>query len=177
MNTQAEYDSAVAHQRPHSQDIAAHMPTLLRLAKECETVVEFGNRTGNSTLAFLLAGCRTYSFDLAGQQFTPPADSAHLWSFHQANTTTLLDIPECDMLFIDTLHNYDVVVAELLHAPKVRRYIAFHDTVLFAYADESGPGPGIWKAVEEFIAANKGVWELRLQHDYCNGLTVLERVQ
>lgn len=161
-------------------DINQHMPRLRALAEACQTIVEFGTRSGNSTTAFLagldpIPGATLHSYDIAPQQFTPPELLFATWEFHQADTTQLEWIPACDLLFIDTLHNCDVVAAELAHADSVRRWIAFHDTVLFGSRDEAGPGPGINHAIFRFLAAHPE-WRVLEHHAHNCGLLVLERV-
>ncbi len=47
------------------------------------------------------------------------------------------EIDETDLLFIDTWHCYDQLFAELTkHAPKVKKYIAFHDTQTYGTRSE-----------------------------------------
>ena len=47
--------------------------------------------------------------------------------------TKAIDIEETDLLFIDTLHTYDQLAAELArHGMKARRWIVLHDTTTFA---------------------------------------------
>jgi hypothetical protein len=52
-----------------------------------------------------------------------------------------------------------------MHAHKVRKYLIFHDTVLFKDLN---------KAISEFIEANKE-WKIKEVLTNNNGLTVLER--
>ena len=87
---------------------------------------------------------------------------------------------------------------ELRFAPRVRRWIAVHDTRRYAadaqcVLDACGESccsrdaaehnwtrdeaaVGIVRAVNEFIAANSA-WEVAVQHDVNSGLTLLQRVQ
>jgi hypothetical protein len=68
-------------------------------------------------------------------------------------------IPECDLLFIDTEHTYNQLTQELkLHSKKVRKYIILHDTNL----------PLMWKAVED---SGLKVKERFLNN---NGLTIIQ---
>jgi hypothetical protein len=165
-----------------ASDINQHMPRLRALASCCSVVVEFGTRSGNSTVAFLQGlADRTagtlHSYDIAPQQFQPPElPESVAWQFHQADTTQLDTIPACDLLFIDTLHNFEVVEAELQHHRQVARWIAFHDTVLFGSRDELGYGPGINHAIFRFLAANHE-WAVLEHHAHNCGLLVLQRRQ
>lgn len=160
-------------------DINEHLPALYALAFKCNTIVEFGTRSGHSTAALLAGldntvGTALHSYDIAPQQFTPAALDLVTWHFTQADTSDLYAIPECDLLFIDTLHTCDQVRAELRCARYVRRWIAFHDTVLFGWRDEHpGHGPGIMQAILEFLAEHPQ-WRVLSHNPANNGLLVLE---
>ena len=78
-------------------------------------------------------------------------------------------------MLVDSLHIYEQVAEELrLHAPKVRKYIVFHDTTTFADHGEFG-GKGIWPAVQEFIDSHPE-WQMIERRTNNNGLTVLKKV-
>jgi hypothetical protein len=93
--------------------------------------------------------------------------------------TTKCDIEETDFLFIDTLHNYNQIRAELsLHGNKVRKYIGFHDTTLFETRGETytgSPESGIWLGIEEFMNENPH-WVLHERFTNNCGLTILKRI-
>lgn len=160
-------------------DIHEHLPTLLNLAQQCQHITEMGVRTGASTRAFLAADRVLRSYDLyLDDEVTAWFDLANLLGrdavYTKADVLTI-HIDDTDLLFIDTLHNYDQLRQELArHSSKVRRYMAFHDTETFGWRDEMGTGPGLRQALDEFLAASP---QWRLQHRYTNnnGLTVLER--
>ena len=79
-------------------------------------------------------------------------------------------------LFIDTNHNYSQIKEELrLHAEKVSRFIVMHDTTTFADHSEDNLPPGMWQAIEEFLAAHPE-WTLMARFHHNNGLTILKRV-
>lgn len=159
-------------------DINEHMAYLGALASECQHITEFGTRGGNSTAAFL-AGLPPdgllESYDISPCQDAIPAE-LHLgrWRFHQANTATLEYIAETDLLFIDTLHTCDQVKAELAHGNRARKYLVFHDTVLFGSRDETGGGPGILPAINLFIEQNPH-WTSYQAFEHNNGLLILRR--
>ncbi len=164
-------------------DIIEHLPLLHYLAKQCTFVTEFGTRTGNSTIAFLSSGCCLTSYDIEETQLSFPEECfnifgpvRHPWRFVRANTAELEDILPTCLLFIDTLHTYAQVKAELKHAGKVRRFLAFHDTVLNGQHGENGER-GIEDAINEFMQANTGQWRVFCHMRNCNGLLVLERVK
>ena len=47
-----------------SSDINEHIPFLFQLAKECQSIIEFGVRYGTSTRAFLYSSTPLKSYDL-----------------------------------------------------------------------------------------------------------------
>ena len=94
--------------------------------------------------------------------------------FHQADVLWV-DIEETDLLFIDTLHDYEQLVQELaLHARKARKYIVLHDTTTFGETGETPGHRGLWPAVEEFLS--RGGFQVKERYSNNNGLTVLERI-
>ena len=160
-------------------DINEHLPVLKQLAESVEHVTEMGVRTGVSTRAFLVAAQVLRSYDIqldAGVQrlFDIANSFGHDAVYQQANVLEV-GIDETDLLFIDTLHNYQQLTAELAkHSARVRRYIVLHDTETYGHRDEIGDGPGLAPAVREFLAANNQ-WRLHHQYHNNNGLTVLAR--
>ena len=111
-------------------DISEHLPTLRLLSSLCDHVVELGVRTGVSTAAIISSGTPSTHYDILPQPYQFPEKN----KFIQANTLEIT-IPETDMLFIDSEHSYPQLSQELkLHASRVRKYIAFHDTTTFADA-------------------------------------------
>jgi hypothetical protein len=176
---------------PHCVDIWEHFPTLVKLASKCQSVVEMGVRGGCSAYA-LAAGlegsgaddkwmlyldinncqnpkleelCKTVGIKIKFQQ----ADSRYV------------ELPECDLLFIDTLHTYGQLKTELeIHHCKAKRYIVMHDTEApwgnKNEVDDGSPDKGLRPAVDDFLAEHKDQWELHSHHANCHGLTVLERI-
>lgn len=166
-------------------DIHEHLPALSKLASQCTHVTEFGVRGGNSTIALLYGLCAggqqsaLYSYDQAphGIEFSPPLPPEVSWRFVLADTSALPQIAPTDLLFIDTLHTCAQVAAELRHAPQVRKYLAFHDTVLFGWVDEApGNGPGIMQAIFDFLGSAEGIhWYVVSHAPRNNGLLILAR--
>lgn len=157
-------------------DITEHLCTLRLLARDCNHVTEFGVRTGNSTVAFLAGLSPTgklVSYDLNQPNFEAPDDAQGRWTFTQSNTAALPLIEETDFLFIDTLHTYDQVKQELKHGNQARKWLAFHDTVLFGTHGEIGQR-GINDAISEFQNANPH-WKTFASCLHNNGMLVLER--
>lgn len=153
-------------------DFYLHIPMLRALASICNHVTEMGVRTGVSTRAILVENCVLRSYDI---DFNPYVEMLFEkaralgkdMKYIRANTLAL-EIEETDLLFIDTEHTYQQLSQELrLHAPKVRRFLAFHDT---------GPpfGGELLPAIVEFLACNPD-WRVRTHNIHCHGFTVLER--
>lgn len=154
-------------------DIGEHLETLKSYSAKCDRVVEFGVRTGNSTLA-LLAGqpVTLISYDIepfTGENFElimNAEDNFTEFYFEQASTLDIT-IEECDMLFIDTEHTYKQLRAELeKHGNKASKFIIFHDTVAFGYE--------LLPAINEFIEENPH-WYIAANYYNNNGLMILER--
>jgi translation initiation factor RLI1 len=126
-------------------DIFEHVPVLHNLAKECGSVTELGVRTGISTRGFLCL------------------DNIRLRS-----DSLKIEIEPTDMMFVDTDHTYSQVTKELeLHASKVKKYIGFHDTDV--YASE------VLAAVVNFMMKNRE-WQFHYFTKRNNGLTIIKRI-
>lgn len=162
-------------------DINEHLPMLYFLAQQCDHVTEFGVRTGASTLAFLHglqgrpATLRSYDInDQYGVQDSLTRWTRVEWTFSICSTLSITRIEPTDLLFVDTLHNYDQVRQELaLHGEAARRWIVFHDTETFGTVGDDG-GRGINQAITEWLEA-KPEWRIVYRTHRNNGLTVIER--
>lgn len=158
-----------------------HLPMLYFLAQQCDHVTEFGVRTGASTLAFLHglqgrpATLRSYDInDQYGVQDSLTKWTRVEWTFSICSTLSITRIEPTDLLFVDTLHNYDQVRQELaLHGDAARRWIVFHDTETFGTVGDDG-GRGINQAITEWLEA-KPEWRIVYRTHRNNGLTVIER--
>ena len=153
-------------------DIYFHVPTLFEYANRVNHITEFGVRTGVSTRAFLYSIklnntiIRSYdiSFDESANKLFEEAKNQGLDAKYIIDSTLNAVIEDTELLFIDTNHTYEQVSSELnLHAHKVSKYIAFHDTKAF---------PDINRAIDEFCQKYNS-WTT----DYCteenHGLTIL----
>jgi hypothetical protein len=173
-----------------SSDIHEHLPILKKYAEECDIVVEMGVRSIVSTWAFLSAkpsklisvdivhpmdyinhdpdGC---NLDLVKEL----ADKNNIDFDFILGDTLKIDPIECDLLFIDTLHDYDQLKGELeIHSGSCRKYIILHDTTHFSSMGETPGKEGIWRAIEEFITSSKD-WTIKERLVNNNGLTILEK--
>lgn len=160
-------------------DINEHLPTLRRYAEQCDFIVELGVRKIVSTWAFLAGKSKR----LISVDITHPKDyGGDLWevegaareagiTFDFALKSSLdIDLPEHDLLFIDTLHTYEQLAAELnRHHKQARKFIIMHDTNL------AGDPDNMRKAVNDFLDSHTE-WEVAEHFDNNNGLTILKRV-
>jgi len=162
-------------------DINEHLPILKRYAKKCRHVTEMGVRGIVSTYALLAGHPYTLiSYDIRNCDWKPLQKQAleeNYTNFQFIIGNTLeIEIDPTELLFIDTLHNYDQLSVELkLHAPKVSKYLIFHDTTTYAYIGESYDGLsrlGLWPAIEEFMEDNPE-WSIKERFTNNNGLTIL----
>jgi GT2 family glycosyltransferase len=171
-------------------DINEHLPTLRRIAEECEHVTEFGTRSGVSTSALLAAQPKKLiSYDVAAQcackELKKVSGKTNLVYVHGpeiGNTLTCPVIEETGFLFIDTKHTGDQVFIELdRHAARVRKYIAFHDVVTYG---EKGEGytaenkvTGLMAGINKFLEQHQDEWEQAEWYPNNNGLMVIKRIK
>lgn len=188
-------------------DIHEHMPFLRELSRSCASICEMGVRRCVSSWAFLLGlaeSCaqekKLLCVDIV------PADISELKALGRSLipsvgvTMTVADsrkviLPQdCDLLFLDTLHVYGQLKAELwAHRARVRRYIVLHDTEVDGttgevirmgwdarkMSQETGISEaditrGLRPAVDEFLSDFPD-WILHKHFTNNNGLTVLVR--
>jgi cephalosporin hydroxylase len=168
-------------------DICEHLPTLKRYAEECEHITEMGVRWVVSTYALMMGKPKkliSIDIDSIEKYGTKISDLVELgnsvgidFNFIISDTRQI-EIEETDLLFIDTLHNYNQLKSELeLHGNKAKKYLIFHDTTLFEFRDErheNAETPGLWPALEEFLQKNQQ-WEILERYTNNCGLTVLKR--
>lgn len=147
-------------------DTIEHHATMTRYASQCDVICEFGVHLGGSTRAFLrgVKG-RLESWDIDHCGGTRAEIQDPKWIFHHADSREA-NIPECDMLFIDSEHTKRQVAAELLHAGKVRKWLMFHDTMSFPTE--------VLPAVLDFLAQHPE-WRVLEHYEFNHGLLLLER--
>lgn len=175
-------------QKPN--DINEHLPILKKYSEQSCVVIEMGVRSIVSTWAFLYGKPKKMiSIDIVEPKkyinHDPSGCDINLveqlakendveFNFILGNTLEI-EIPECDLLFIDTLHDYTQLKKELeLHAKKVKKYIIFHDTETFKNNGETKGEKGIWFAIEEFLSNNKE-WNIAEHFSNNNGLTIIKK--
>jgi len=203
-------ESLFANLKKEKGDINEHLETLKSLASECDTVVEFGVRWMVSIVALAVSGCKNlYAYDVIDPAAFDPYRFQQLkiyceknninFKLNIENVLKIKEMPECDMLFLDTFHAYLQLKCELfLFSDKVKKYIVMHDTTSFASSDETyitreawldthkgnkeifniidakSKKTGLTPAIEEFLEANPN-WKVFKKYTNNNGLTILKR--
>lgn len=172
--------------------MSPHLPRLRALAEGLDLAVEFGVKRGASSTALLLGANRVMSFDIVE---TPQARALQQlagdrWTYRIEDSRKAV-VPWCDLLFLDSLHTYDQVRAELhRHAGMVRRYLVFHDTITFGSIGAKGEsGDQLWTyqrgvsvprealgirpAIDELLIRDPS-WRIAAHYTDSHGLLVLE---
>jgi predicted O-methyltransferase YrrM len=185
-------------------DINQHLYTLCDYAKRCQSIAELGVAAGTSTAA-LACGLAAQApeskqllcvdiDDCSAVEALALARRAGIDAcFVQADSVSI-DIPDVDLLFIDTWHCHGHLRRELRrHQHRVRSWIILHDTEIDGYTGESvrrgqdliglqqATGysidelyRGLGFALDEFLAAAPQ-WRIERIFRHNNGLTVLRR--
>lgn len=203
-NAQSQLNNLFEYYSHDWSDIHEHVPILRDIAKQCESAVELGVRSMNSTWGILLGlsenSLQFHSY-IGIDLENPPENMLNLakkltseigisFQFWQANDMNI-NIPVSDMLFIDTLHTYCHLTYELeKFSSKIKKFIVMHDTSDPWgsnddpwYSGDHSEYPswidfnkrGLWPAVEDFLARHPE-WTLKERRLNCFGLTILERV-
>lgn len=163
-------------------DINQHLEYMHDLCVEFDVqqVVELGVRSGLSTAAFLAAMDKTdgrvWSCDVSPASCVPEIVHHPRWTFVWGDDIdSVAQAPHCDVLFIDTSHQYEHTRRELdAYAGKVRPggVILLHDTQLQSPdGTPTVPFP-VRTAALEFQAAHPEWAWTEFEHNY--GLGVLK---
>ena len=184
------------HHKNTSSDINEHLETFKRYSSECETIVEMGVRSIISTWAFVMGQPKKMiSIDFQhpeifggniNEVYRICSDLGIDYEFKLENTLEC-EIEQCDLLFIDTWHDYLQLKSELYrHHSKVNKYIILHDTYSFGFKDEdlyseydmgrkeNNLPKGLILAVDEFLLYNPQ-WFIFERFANNNGITILKR--
>lgn len=159
-------------------DIHEHLQTLYFLTVELnlKNILELGTRTGESTIAFLLAAKeidgKVTSVDIdscvEAKQRIEKLNLKHYWKFLQTDDLDLNWNETIDHLFIDTSHTYEQTIAELKKfEPLVRKggLISLHDIISC---------PPVLQAVVDYLADNNHLRFYKFFHN--NGLGILRKI-
>jgi glycosyltransferase involved in cell wall biosynthesis len=190
-------DQKFEYFKEFESDINEHFDTLKKYALECESIVEMGVRDIKSTWAFLSARpkkLRSYDFTHPSffganvDEVVQSCCSENIdYEFILSNTLEC-NIEVCDLLFIDTWHDYLQLKSELFrHNKNVKKYIILHDTNSFAFENErlyddyenerseTNLPKGLNSAIDEFLYSNRD-WFIYEKFAHNNGLTILKRI-
>lgn len=172
--------------------MSRHLPRLRALAEGCDVAVEFGVKHGASSSALLMGARRVVSYDIVeSPQARELEQVAPHWEYRIEDSRTA-EIPECDLLLIDSLHTYQQCRAELEHAADlVRHWLIFHDVLTFGSVGADGEtGEQLWTyrngesvpqeclgirpAIDELMIRDP-MWCIAASYTDSHGLLVLER--
>lgn len=159
-------------------DIYEHLDLIKSYAERSDSCIEFGVRSVVSTWALLAGKPRSIlSVDIEQcpvERVSELAKDAGVdFNFVIADTLTI-DVPEADLLLIDTFHTYSHLLLEMIrHGHKARKFMLLHDT---ARGWPKNGHPGMWESVERFLEVHSD-WRLAEHVETCHGMTVLERVR
>ena len=156
-----------------TSDLAAHVAYLAHAARG-RVVIELGVRAGVSTAAFLSTAAVVWSCDLEAPQVPNEWRGRPDWHFTLGDSiapSTLERMPHtCDVLFIDTSHEYDQTLRELdTYWPRIRPggLALLHDTMWDTCDPPQGgrwcqeldqPGGPVTRAIEAFTTAHGLTW-------------------
>jgi GT2 family glycosyltransferase/Tfp pilus assembly protein PilF len=159
-------------------DFHEHLPKLCALARECAHITVLGIRAGLALTALLYARPeRVVCYDTVrpAQLDALRRVAGRTELVFQLMDGQMAEIAATDLLLLDSRRDYEQRQEELRrHAGKVRRYLVLPGTSRHGYDGETAGQPGIWPAVQEFLAA--GTFRLQERLFNNNGLTVLEAV-
>lgn len=191
-NNMESIENQFLQKRRTPSDINEHMDVLYEYAKKCETIAEFGVRRVVSSYAFaharpkeLLCLDIDYNDDVAN--FVEMCENENInMSFVKESSLTYELEHDYDLLFIDTLHDFNQLTGELKkHSGKIKKYIIFHDTIYWGHKNEdpitgdakleTGENVGLVPAIRNFLKENKN-WKEVCTYTNNNGLTILERI-
>ena len=165
------------------RDLNEHLPKLRSLAEQCESVVEFSTRR-ESTVAFWTAAPERFvSYNLEVDEIYKVLHAIEevrgrmeLFQTNVGDSLEVDEIPECDLLFLDTEHNAIRLQAELdKHLPRVRRFLVLHDTHAFGEVGDDG-GQGLLYTIRTLCRENPE-WSIVQHTNQQYGLTVLSRLK
>jgi hypothetical protein len=157
-------------------DIYKHIPILYKYASECKHITEFGTRKVVSSWAFAYSKPeKIILYDINHDEnidvFLKVCNDNRIVAEFKKEDTKQAVIENTDLLFIDTLHTYEQVKAELRNHTMVKKYIILHDTSTFGEIGHGG-SRGIKFAILEFLKDNDN-WLIEYETDDNNGLMIL----
>lgn len=161
-----------------SLDISEHLGLLRGLAEhdDVKSIVEIGFRGAVSASALALAGKPLTCIDIEPCTEAVSRLKALAPHFKFVHGDSLkVEIPDCDLLHIDSLHTHEQLSKELeRHHHKVWKWIALHDTETYGERGRGGSTPGLKAAIHGFVGDGER-WRVMLHLKNNNGFTILER--
>lgn len=163
----------------HGEEYIAHHKALIEKAKECETIKEIGVCQGATLAGLLLTNPKKITgIDIYPKHFYPY--QKHFEDYAKENNIDFEFIvgdshdpklaTTVDMLHIDSLHKPEHLMKELIiHAPKVRKYIVFHDTANYKTSK------GLFVTIAKYITEIEQEWKVVDHYIHRVGYTVIER--
>ena len=157
----------------HGTDYMLVHDEIKKRLQGCDSYTEFGINQGSTLAAAMLENPTTIrAYDIKFGWYTQAVDlfqqyaTEHSINYEATESDTLACvIDSVDVLYIDTLHRHDHLTKELdAHGNKVNKFIIFHDT--FAR-------PGLARAVQEYVAANKE-WNIVTECNVSVGFMTIE---
>ena len=158
----------------YGADFILYYQHIQRLIPECRSYKELGVLSGVSAAAAWLGNRDLEYIELVDINFDTIAPHRHLFENecqarvhfnHNSSIDHTVPVSKVDMLMVDSMHTFKHVRAELrLHAPKVNKYIVFHDA----------RHPPVKRAIDEFVA--EGHWQYLVYDNRSYGYAVVERI-
>jgi len=140
----------------HGEDyLLVHEEIRRCLSDGCESYTELGVNQGATLAAAVLHGAKTVmGYDISLVNYWPAAPLFSKYVGHSgtelgvfAANSLEISLDPVDVLYIDTVHNFKQLSAELnLHSNKVNRYIICHDT---------NSSMGLRQAIKQFLTLSK----------------------
>jgi len=163
----------------HGHNYCEVHDAIRRLLKDCDTYKELGVKQGTTLAIALMEKPKSViGIDKTLKDYKP---NQHLFEKYakehgvifrafELDSLHFASAYEVDLLYIDTWHVYQQLVAELkLHSPFVNKYIVMHDT---------NAKPELRKVIKEFLANSKNQhWKMIEQNTNNVGYTVLENTK
>jgi hypothetical protein len=175
-NLQEFYDTIrLCHENAHGKDYTAQHDVIKDKAAECQTYRELGIMQGATAAAAALAGYeKLHLIDINIDPFEPyislfdSIKSTVTVEERSSITFKLNELEKVDFLLIDSLHKENHLRRELaIHAPRVNKYILFHDTF---------EKPELQEVIDKFIKNNITSWELEEYYQKNVGYTLIKRI-
>ena len=165
----------------HTAEYVEHHKALKKCINDPDVnvVKEIGVCQGGTLAAMMMEKPKVlHGYDVAAYYFEPyrslfenyAKENNIEFSYHEISSLDKRSVYECDLLHIDSLHQPAHLMQELkLHAPTVKKYIAFHDTANFKTSS------GLFKTIAQYITEVEQSWKIVDHYIHRVGYTVIQR--